>query len=160
MNHLIRSRSETIDVETNTASSYAVSDVVSKMDQGTPMLTVYYTGSNVKSFDLKSFYFGCTLNLMQAAADPPTECLIQFTGYKGSDNQADGGAVQTCGKQFHYIPSTMTGAQQMSLENQDLSCFTGVQYIIITFELPGGMAALDPATVLILDDVIYTTHTC
>lgn len=139
--------------------SYAASGVVSEMTTGTPMLTVNYPASLVTSFDLKSFYFACVSNLANGATALPAQCLISVTGYKGSDNTI-ASTYEVCSQQFQYSPSTITGSQQMAFSQPVDSCFTGIQYAVITYTPPGGLSATSPDLALLTDDVMYTTHSC
>ena len=134
--------------------SYAAANVVTGRD-GTPMLTVNYPSSVTKSFDLQSFYFGCAINLGNGAAASPTQCNIQVTGYKGSDNSVSS-AQQVCSRQFQYNPSTAIGAQQMAYSKAISGC-VGIQFAIVTFTLPGGTSAASADLALVLDDITYKT---
>ena len=51
-------------------------------------MTISYPGSKVKSFALKSTYYGCEDNLGQSAASLPKNCTITATGYKAGSSKA------------------------------------------------------------------------
>ena len=123
------------------------------------MLTTNFPNSRSVSYDLESFYFGCGLDLFNAAAAAPTQCLISITGYKGSDNTV-ASSQQVCSQQFEYNPSTNLGPQEMAFSGQVLSCFKGIQFAVVQFDLPGGMSALDPDLALVIDNMAYKLTTC
>lgn len=123
------------------------------------MLTTYYPNSKVQRFDLESFYFGCVVQLANGATAVPNACNIQVTGYQGSDNSV-ANAKQVCAQQFSYNPSTALGPQQQAFSGKVKKCFKDLQFATVTFELPGGQAALQTLAGLTLDDVKYTTYTC
>ena len=45
-------------------------------------MTTSYTGSEVKSIALESFYYGCQTDLGQGAANDPVACTMTVTGYR------------------------------------------------------------------------------
>ena len=143
---------------TLTKRSYAGANVVTEKD-GTPMLTVFYPSSTVKSFDISSFYYGCALNVGQGAAAVPNACNIAVTGYTGPDNSVSS-AKQVCAQQFQYNPSTSIGAQQQAFSGSLKSCFKNIQFAIVTFTPPGGQSALSADLALVRDDIKYMTYTC
>jgi hypothetical protein len=126
---------------------------------GTPMLTTNYKDSIIKRFDLESFYFGCSLNTENGIVGAPTACNINISGYQGSDNSVSN-AKQVCSQQFQYNPTTTTGQQQQAFSGRVASCFKDMQFAIVTYTLPGGMAAANTLLGLLLDDIKYTTYTC
>jgi hypothetical protein len=119
------------------------------------MLTVNYPNSIIKSFSMKSFYFGCAMNLLNGGAAVPTACIITFTGYKGSDNSVSD-SQQVCSREFQYNPSSALGPQEMSFSQTIVGC-TEIQFGIFTFSPPGGSAATAPDLGLALDGIVYET---
>lgn len=83
--------------------SYAISTTLSKMTQGTNMLTTNYPSSKAKAFDLETFYYTCQVTVPNGATALPAECLISITGYTGKDNTVSD-SNQVCSQQFHYLP--------------------------------------------------------
>jgi hypothetical protein len=76
------------------------------MLRGTSMLTTNYPSSNIESFQLESFYYGCVIQVLNGDTAVPTVCTINVTGYKGSDNTvAD--SQQVCSQTYSYNPTTM-----------------------------------------------------
>ena len=144
---------------TMTLHRYAVTGVAGETLQGTPLISTHYPSSPAARFSPQSFYFGCTLNLLNAAAAPPTECLISLAGYRGSDNTV-AASSPVCSQQFYYLPSTALGPQQMAFSGPLLPCFQDIQFAVVQFDLPGGMSALDPALVLAVDDLACKLTTC
>ena len=59
-------------------------------------VTTSYPGSEVTSFALESFYYGCESNLDQGAAELPVKCTLKATGYRG------GAVVAT--QEFSFTP--------------------------------------------------------
>lgn len=49
---------------------------------GTPSLTILYPDSNLKSFDLHSFYFGYLANTSATAVDVALQCTIAVAGFR------------------------------------------------------------------------------
>lgn len=49
---------------------------------GTPSLTILYPDSNLKSFDLHSFYFGYLANTGATAVDVALQCTIAVAGFR------------------------------------------------------------------------------
>ncbi|KAL8706258.1 MAG: hypothetical protein Q9201_000695 [Fulgogasparrea decipioides] len=60
---------------------------------GTPAITSIYSGSEVRYFTLKSFYFGCEANSVVSVADVALQCTIFVAGFK--DGQEKGSATYT-----------------------------------------------------------------
>ena len=110
---------------------------------GTPSLTILYPGSKIKSFDLHSFYLGCSLNSVEGAAGVPTQCTTTVAGFR-NDKEV---AVAS------FIFSPLAGK---------------VAVPMIKAVLPGDFVLLQNVTIiqdnptleaLQLDDVNVTTHT-
>ncbi|KAF1945090.1 hypothetical protein EJ02DRAFT_370332 [Clathrospora elynae] len=77
------------------------------IQQGTPAMTVNYADSTIDSFDLYSFYYGCTLNTQASLLGVPTSCNITVTGY--ADDQATN---QLAKKTFNFdVGTAQTNAQ-------------------------------------------------
>lgn len=60
--------------------SYAVTISLTQLVAGTPLITTNYENSNVTSFTLQDFYYGCAINLGQGFIGLPASCLISVTG--------------------------------------------------------------------------------
>lgn len=70
----------------------------SEILDGPANVTTKGSGSNVKSFDLNSYYFGCNSNSAQSAAPlAPVNCTVRATAYKGGKQVAQ--------KSFDFVPS-------------------------------------------------------
>ena len=138
----------------HSGTQYGFSDVREQTTAGSAELTVNYSGSTVKSFSLKSFYFGCALALGQGVTALPTACNIAVTAYaKGDDTTS---TVQVDAQTFSYNPSTSTGAQQVA-QGIFKPTFQNLQYVLVQYTLPGGLTGANPDLGLAIDDVIYTT---
>ncbi|KAG7009106.1 eukaryotic translation initiation factor 3 subunit I [Physcia stellaris] len=73
----------------------------SEILDGPANVTTRGSGSNVKSFDLNSYYFGCNSNSAQSAAPlAPINCTVRATAYKGGKQVAQ--------KSFDFVPSGST----------------------------------------------------
>lgn len=126
------------------------------MLQGSPMITTNYADSNIASFQLESFYFGCAVQTATGVTALPTACTINVTGYKGNDNTvAD--SQQVCSQTYSYDPTTMLGVQQQAFGTFDDCAHQDLQFATISFNLPGGLSAASPLSALVIDDVKYTT---
>jgi hypothetical protein len=123
---------------------------------GTPMLTTNYPSSNIESFQLQSFYFGCIVQLSNGATAVPAECNINVTGYKGNDNTVSA-SKQVCSQTYSYNPTTILGLQQQAFGKFDDCAHKDIQFAVIQFSLPGGFSAANPLTAVLLDDIKYTT---
>ncbi|KAI5362756.1 hypothetical protein Slin14017_G064370 [Septoria linicola] len=135
--------------------NYAAINLLTQQ-QGTPTLTTYYPGSNIDSFDLESFYFGCVVQLATGAAAVPTACNVQITGYKGSDNSVSN-AKQVCSQQFQYNPTTAIATVEQAFSGPVSKNCKNLDFAIVTFSLEGGSAALQSLGALVLDDIKYST---
>lgn len=67
----------------------------------TGTLTSNYDGSNVKSFDLESLYFGCAVASVESTVNLPGACTVAFTAHDKLGNQLakrtenfDGGQIE------------------------------------------------------------------
>ncbi|KAF2127399.1 hypothetical protein P153DRAFT_358991 [Dothidotthia symphoricarpi CBS 119687] len=135
--------------------NYGAINVASQLS-GTPMLTTNYASSKIESFQLESFYFGCVLQLGQGATAVPTACNINVTGYKGSDNTVSA-SKQVCSQSYSYNPTSILGLQQQAFGSFSDCAKKDIQFAVIQFSLPGGMAAANPLSALVIDDVKYST---
>ncbi|KAF2210349.1 hypothetical protein CERZMDRAFT_99413 [Cercospora zeae-maydis SCOH1-5] len=120
-----------------------------------PTITTFFPGSQTKSFDLESFYFGCAVMLGQGAAAVPSACNIQVTGYQGRDNSVSN-AKQICSRQFQYNPTTALGTVQQAFSGNIRGC-KDLSFAIVTFSPEGGAAATSPLLAIVLDDIKYST---
>lgn len=123
---------------------------------GTPMLSTNYPESNIASFQLESFYFGCVIQLANGATAVPSACDINITGYKGSDNTV-AASQQVCSQSYQYNPTTALALQQQAFGKFSDCAGKDIQFATIQFTLPGGSAALGPLSSLTLDDIKYST---
>jgi hypothetical protein len=139
----------------HSGTNYAGINVASQL-AGTPMLTTNYASSNVESFRLESFYFGCVVQLANGATAVPTDCNINVTGYKGSDNTISA-SEQVCSQSYSYHPTTALGLQQQAFGRFDDCANKDIQFAVIQFDLEGGMSAVDALSALLLDDVKFST---
>jgi hypothetical protein len=139
----------------HSGNNYAGINVASQLG-GTPMLTTNYPSSNIASFQLESFYFGCVVQLANGATAVPTACNINVTGYKGNDNTVSS-STQVCSQSYSYNPTTALSLQQQAFGKFDDCAWKDLQFAVITFTLPGGMSAASPLSALLLDDIKYST---
>ena len=138
----------------HSGSKDAFSDVRETTTAGSAEWTVNYSGSTVKSFSPYSFYYGCTLSLDNGATALPTACNIAITGFaKGDDTTS---TVQVAAQEFSYNPSTDTGIQQTTQGVFD-PAFKDLEFVLIQYTLPGGLAGANPDLAFIIDDVVFTT---
>lgn len=119
------------------------------------MLTTNYPWSNIESFRLESCYYGCTLQGTGAFAIR-IQCIINVTGYNGSDNTL-ASSTQVCSQTYQYNPSTPFALQQQALGKFDDCKDKDLQFATIAFVLPGGLSVLNPALVMLVDDLKYST---
>jgi hypothetical protein len=140
----------------HSGNNYAAIGVASMTSQGTPMLTVNYPSSQVASFQLKSWYFGCAVQLANQATAVPSQCTINVTGYQGSDNTVSN-SKQVCSQSFSYNPSTAVGAQQQAFGSFNSCAGKDIQFAIVQYSLPGGMSAANALAASAFDDIKYTT---
>ncbi|KAJ8112452.1 hypothetical protein OPT61_g5179 [Boeremia exigua] len=142
-------------VAPNSGNNYAGIQVVSQLS-GTPMLTVNYASSNIESFQLDSFYFGCVIQLANGVTAIPSACKINVTGYKGTDNNVAAGQ-QVCSQSYSYTPASALGRQQQTFGRFSNCAGKDIQYAVVQFDLEGAAGALDVLSGLVLDDVKYST---
>jgi hypothetical protein len=133
----------------------AAINVVTQLS-GTPMLTTNYASSNIESFQLESFYYGCVLQLANGATAVPIAFNINITGYKGSDNTVSA-SQQVCSQSYSYNPTSMLGLQQQAFGRFDDCAHKDIQFAVIQFDLQGGLSAADALSGLVIDDVKFST---
>lgn len=109
---------------------------------GTPMLTVFYPGSKVKSFILRSFYFGCAVNAGADVADTATQCTILVGGFKSNQEVAV--------TSYTFTPPTVVDLDAPMIKAVLPDDFNLLQNVTII--------QIDPTLqVLNLDNITYTT---
>ncbi|KAF3034516.1 hypothetical protein E8E12_005860 [Didymella heteroderae] len=140
-------------VEPHSGDNYARIGLTTEVG-GTATLTTNYPSSNIESFQLQDFYYGCTVQGTGATAIP-TECVINFTGYKGSDNTV-ASSTQVCSQSYQYNPSTQLATQQQAFGKFDKCKDKDIQFAVITYGLPGGLRILDATLVMLMDDLSYS----
>lgn len=141
-------------VEPHSGDNYARIGLTTEI-QGTAKLTTNYPSSKIESFQLQDYYYGCTIQGTGAAAIP-IQCIINITGYKGSDNTV-ASSTQVCSDSYQYNPSTGLSTQQQAFGKFDNCKSKDVQFAVITYGLPGGIKTLQPTLVMLMDDLRYTT---
>lgn len=112
---------------------------------GASSLSIAYAGSKVKSFALKSLYYGCNTALQQGEVETAIACNITVAGYKaGSTKPA---ATQT----FQFKPAQPVDLQNAPTFGTCLSAFQGLEYANFTFT---------PSTlvVFIMDNLVGSTQ--
>ena len=112
---------------------------------GASSLSIAYPSSKVKSFALKSLYYGCNTALQQGEVETAVGCSITVTGYKaGSTKPA---ATQT----FQFTPAQPIDLQNAPTLGTFSSAFQGLEYANFTFT---------PSTlvVLVIDNVVGSTQ--
>ncbi|KAI9726751.1 MAG: hypothetical protein M1828_000607 [Chrysothrix sp. TS-e1954] len=143
----------------HSGTRYALTEPRNQLIMGTSMLTTNFPDSTSQSFSLKSFYYGCQLDLQNGAAAVPTQCNIELTGYCGNDNSIND-ATQKGSRQFQYNPTTALGAQQMASSGDIEQYFKDVDFIIVTSTLPAGEQVAGALLGTFIDDVEYDLKTC
>ena len=110
---------------------------------GTPSLTILYSGSTIKSFDLHYFWFGCALNSVEGVVSTATQCTVTVAGFRDNQEVADAS--------FTFSPPAGDLAVPMTQAVMPGS-FVQLQNVTIIQDNPT-LEALN------LDDVDVTTHT-
>jgi hypothetical protein len=139
----------------HSGDNMAAINVVTQLS-GTPMLTTNYASSNIESFQLESFYYGCVLQLANRATAVPIACNIYITGYKGSDNTVSA-SQQVCSQSYSYNLTSMLGLQQQAFGRLNDCAHKDIQVAVIQFDLQGGLSAADALSGLVIDDVMFST---
>lgn len=140
--------------------NYAISNAVTESTQGTAMLTTnYIDGPTGATFDLKSFYYGCVVQLLNGATAVPTQCTISIAGYQGNDNTI-ANSKQVCAQAFQYNPTSALGLQNSAFTGPiDPEC-KDLNFVQVQYTLPGGLSAADATLGITIDDVVYDLDTC
>ncbi|KAI9816989.1 MAG: hypothetical protein M1826_001684 [Phylliscum demangeonii] len=119
------------------------------------MIDFNYPGSTLKSFDLHSLYFGCTVNSQQTEAGA-IGCTVQVTATKA-------GTGATVGpKLINFAPANAVAGTGVSLQSgmafASFSDLTGLSSVTLQIVLSSIPAAAQADTVLYIDDVVHTNH--
>ena len=111
---------------------------------GTASLTILYSGSKIKSFDLHYFWFGCAANAANGVASTTIQCTVTVAGFRNGEE------VDVASYTFTpVVGETVTGPMIQAVLPD-----TFVDLQNVTF------AQTDPTTqVLKADDFNVTTHT-
>ncbi|KAI9830459.1 MAG: hypothetical protein M1826_004696 [Phylliscum demangeonii] len=120
-----------------------------------PMISTAYPGSTVKSFDLLSFYFGCTVNSQLTVAGA-IGCTLQVTGTKA-------GTGETVGPEFvNFAPANAVAGTGISLQSPmasasfwDLTGLSSVTLLVVLSSIP---AAAQQDTTLYIDNIVHTNY--
>lgn len=110
-----------------------------------PSATAFKDG-NIKYFDLKSFFFGCTGQLVANAADVAMGCSIAVTAYD-IDGKMVGGAP------FNFAPTSLTNAPMAK-------AVLPSQFVrLVNYTVGIATGTLTPAlTVLGIDNVTHVNY--
>lgn len=121
-------------------------------DGTVPTITTQYVGSVTDRFDIKSFYFGCVLNLQDSAASTPAPCTITVTGYKATEKIAK--------QEFSFDSETLDIVADMVYA--DLKGFDDIDTAVFETKAGGLLSILGGAGDLLvgtlLDNLVYTTY--
>ena len=112
--------------------------------RGTPTLTVSYPGSQVTSFNLQSFYFGCTVPSVQTLAGAATQCSILVAGFNAANKEV---AVAT----YTFTPPATNMLNAPLIQAVLPSTFVWLHNVTIVQSSP-------TTQVLALDDVKYVVR--
>ncbi|KAI9833517.1 MAG: hypothetical protein M1826_007131 [Phylliscum demangeonii] len=140
----------------HSSPNYAASGVRGQTLNGqNPTIDFAYPGSTLKSFDVSSFYFGCTLDT-QVTAVPAIACTVQVTGKKA-------GTGATVGpKLVNFVPAGSvagTGASlQTGMAKASLSDFTALSSVTLQVVLSSIPVAAQQTAVLYIDDFVHTNY--
>lgn len=94
---------------------------------GASSLSIAYAGSEIKSFALDSWYYGCATGLLQGEVEAAVNCSITATGYKaGSTTPA---VTQT----FDFTPAQPVDLMNALAFGTFSHAFQGLQYANFTF---------------------------
>ena len=120
------------------------------LQQGQPSMTVRYAGSQVDSFDLKEFYYGCALATKQSLVTLPTSCSIIVQGF------AQGSTTPKATKEFKFAVKLGQMNAQMQLAELD-SSFTGLERADFFFKSDVA-DTLTTVTAATLDSINYVVY--
>ncbi|KAI9816681.1 MAG: hypothetical protein M1826_001755 [Phylliscum demangeonii] len=120
-----------------------------------PTIDFAYPGSTLKSFDLQSLYYACTVNTQTGRA-VPLACTIQLSGKKA-------GTGATVGpKLINFNPPSVAGTgvstTKASMAFASFSDLTGLSQLTLQIVLSSIPAAQQQTAVLDIDDVTHTNH--
>ena len=112
---------------------------------GASSLSIAYAGSNIKSFALDNFYYGCATALLQGEIEAAVNCSITVTGYKAGSTEP--AATQT----FGFTPDEPVDFMNALAFGTFDSGFQGLEYANFTFR---------PSTlvVVLVDNVVGYTQ--
>ncbi|USW58600.1 hypothetical protein Slin15195_G119190 [Septoria linicola] len=103
-----------------------------------------------KYFDLKSLYYGCSVNTAEGAAGLPQACTINVRGYRKTTD-----TNPVASKQLTFTPK-LTQVLAQPVKATFGRSFTGLQKVeIVQIESTSGEAL----NVIVLDDVAYNLYT-
>lgn len=117
-------------------------------------ITAEYAGSTVRSFDLKSLYYGCSQGVPQA------ECVIEITGIKASPSGRDGQGKQRTVTQTVTYPALIPPVDPATLLlgravfGKEWTDLVTVNFTATQNGQPTFFAGL------VIDSVEYVTHEC
>ncbi|KAI9820481.1 MAG: hypothetical protein M1826_000880 [Phylliscum demangeonii] len=125
------------------------------LDGEIPTIDFAYPGSTLKSFDLQSFYFGCTQN-SQASAVAAIGCTVQVTGTKA-------GSGATVGPELiNFAPTGAVAGTGASLQSAmawaSFSHFTALSSLTLQVMLSAVPVEAQVATALYIDDLVHTNY--
>ncbi|KAI9803460.1 MAG: hypothetical protein M1826_004961 [Phylliscum demangeonii] len=139
----------------HSAPNYAISDVaVQTQESQLPTIDIKYPGSTVKSFDLHSLYFGCTIVTL-ASSTAVTGCTVRVTGTKAATGATVGPEL------INFAPPSLAGtglAPSSSFAFASFSDLTGLASVTLEVVLTALPAGQDQTTALYLDDVVHTNY--
>ncbi|KAI9827381.1 MAG: hypothetical protein M1826_006306 [Phylliscum demangeonii] len=119
-----------------------------------PTIDFAYPGSTLKSFDVKSFYFGCTLST-QVSATVVSACTLQVEGTKAGTGAKVGPRL------INFAQPSVAGsgvATQSGLALASFTDMTGLSSFTLQVVLSSVPAAQQQSTVIYLDDFVHTNY--
>ena len=137
----------------NSPANVAGSGLALQTTSGPPAFKVNYTGSSVKSFDLKTIYLGCVV-FAEGVVKLPTGCTVQFTG------KTTTGA--TVFQLVNYAPNTLLGDGTVSTTvaarmTQGVFPSSFSNLVEVDFAVTNSVAAAS-VTVLFIDNAVFYTR--
>ncbi|KAI9829910.1 MAG: hypothetical protein M1826_005332 [Phylliscum demangeonii] len=146
----------TIDnLQPRSSPNYAFSGPRTQATAGQiPTIDFAYPGATLKSFDVKSFYYGCAAPT-QVSTTVVLACTIQVTGTKA------GTGAKVGPKLLNFAPPSVAGtgvATQSGLAFASFTDMTGLSSFTLQVVLSSVPAAQQQTTVIYLDDFVHTNY--
>ncbi|KAI9812946.1 MAG: hypothetical protein M1826_002729 [Phylliscum demangeonii] len=145
-----------VSLQAHSSPNYIISGVRGQILAGSnPMIDFDYPGSTLESFDLHSFYFGCTVNSQNTQAGA-VGCTVQVTATKA-------GTGATVGPELiNFAPANTVAGTGLSLQTAlafaSFSDFTGLSSVTLQIVLSSIPVAAQVDTALYIDDVVHTNY--